>query len=53
MTAFALLGGFMYAGYLYGNTKQGNRNDYTPKEFPYNDNHIIYKDGDPKQRLKL
>ncbi|CAB4044813.1 Hypothetical predicted protein [Paramuricea clavata] len=50
---FALVGGFMYIGYLYGKTDSGNRNKYTPKQFPYNDNHHIYKNGDPTQRLKI
>ncbi|CAB4031554.1 NADH dehydrogenase [ubiquinone] 1 beta subcomplex subunit 8, mitochondrial-like [Paramuricea clavata] len=53
LTMFALVGGFMYIGYLYGKTDSGNRNKYTPKQFPYNDNHHIYKDGDPTQRLKI
>ncbi len=28
LTMFALVGGFVYIGYLYGKTKSGNRNNY-------------------------
>ena len=28
LTMFALVGGFMYIGYLYGKTNSGNRNKY-------------------------
>ncbi|XP_046845248.1 NADH dehydrogenase [ubiquinone] 1 beta subcomplex subunit 8, mitochondrial-like [Xenia sp. Carnegie-2017] len=53
LTMFSLLAVFMYVGYLYGKTERGNRCKYTPKQFPYNEDLHIYKDGDPKQRLRL